>query len=154
MLTGCSGHVLGFQHEHQRQDASKHILFKCENLDDYEHAKEWIAKEKPGFTIEEACSDSVKADDVREVNKDGQATWAFSARDFASFDKGNTDTKYDGDFDIDSVMMYGSEARSKNSDDSVRLWPIQKSDGSRLVAKNVPSRLDIAAVNKIYPQKS
>ena len=40
------GHVLGLAHEHQRQDARDNIVFKCENLDYYEKAKNWLADKK------------------------------------------------------------------------------------------------------------
>lgn len=120
------------------------MTFKCENLDDFQKAKDWINKNDVDWTIEDACSDIDTADQT--MTTDGEV---FSAGDFIRFSK---DAGFDtsGDFDFDSIMIYGSTV---NADDKTSKWPLQHKDGSEIIPAKKPSRADIAAVHKLYPQQ-
>lgn len=152
LILSSPGHIMGLAHEHQRPDAHNNIIFTCENLQDYDRAVEWFAKKDRGFTIQQACSDLEFADQVFELSADGKTVvWKFLANQFVRRKDDDEDFVASEDFDMSSIMIYGSEAAAKDSEQQI--YPLKQKNGQRIKGSREITAADVAAVNKMYPPK-
>lgn len=92
------GHAWGLLHEHQRPDIASQINFQCSNLADYD---KMVTEHGQATTDDVLCKNALAA------NQRG-----FSAAEILPDDNRNNEHP-NGEFDWQSIMMYGGQAGGK-----------------------------------------
>ncbi|KAL5417757.1 hypothetical protein PMIN06_004130 [Paraphaeosphaeria minitans] len=137
------GHVLGFGHEHQRDDRDKHILFNCDKVLGYQQS---LAKlMTSGRPLSQQLAHDLLCNDWRTALSIGSTLNAFvywpTQRMFGSFDK-------------DSIMHYGSEGFSDKrlcTPSTPSGCPITTLNGEYIWPKMKVSAGDAQAAREMYP---
>lgn len=154
------GHWLGLEHEHQRPDRGTYIRMDWRALDGFQGARDKALAEK-GWTEDELVMHfdrGIRADvDFLEWGA------AYSYMVFPG-QEGEDHVMFEGDYDVESIMQYGSEGGSLDPrcyDGGlhgeyypVARWKVPGDPGAgteKIPFNVVPSRDDIAWVKKNCP---
>ncbi|KAI4629029.1 uncharacterized protein J4E87_003289 [Alternaria ethzedia] len=130
------GHVLGFEHEHQRKDRDDFVNFDCSKLEGYETAKQKVETEPAweGKTIEDVCGSNFLGymHGLHFIAPTAYCTDMGLAKDDRTPLLQYSETAYDHD----SIMQYPSQAFAANQRGAVNEVPLVRwkngrpSDGS------------------------
>ncbi|KAL5379535.1 hypothetical protein DPSP01_008412 [Paraphaeosphaeria sporulosa] len=137
------GHVIGFGHEHQRDDRDKHILFNCDKVSGYQQSLDKLmSADRPP---PQQLAHNLLCNDWRTALSVGSTIYDFvywpTQKMFGSFDK-------------DSIMHYGSEGFSDKTlctPSTPCGCPITTIDGEYIWPKSRVSAGDAEAAREIYP---
>ncbi|KAF1977217.1 hypothetical protein BU23DRAFT_565344 [Bimuria novae-zelandiae CBS 107.79] len=146
------GHVLGMDHEMQRQDRDDYIEFRCIKLVDFnQQLRKYLLAPEP----KQSQNDWVNRLCTSEICAESQG---FSLTQYMK--------KYEdisvGQFDVDSIMMYGSTDFSRaQCFQDIEQYPLvktKKENGVKLGVEEIPqpqkpSKEDVAFVKVNYPWK-